>query len=200
MVVLAVSRARFVALAFVMITVMGAARSVDAQPRTASILRRTCETSVYGDLGPLAAYPEDQVARAGPVRFLNSWRSDQPGLFQATPSRPAPLKLLVLVDAGYIATVKVPRSERKRLGLLYDPEQPAGRDIVMADGDAAVTFEACQGATGPFGDLQRAETQFNGSMMVAQRSCFDVTVVANGKRYRATLALGVTHCPRKTRR
>jgi hypothetical protein len=143
------------------------------------------DTVRVGELGPLGGHPENQVVRAGPVRFLSSWRSDQPSLIEAAPSRSDSLKLLVL-DAGHIATVRVPRSERKRLALMYElTSPPGGRTYyVIADGDAAVTFEACKGDTGPRGARQLKETQFNGSMMVTRRACFDPTVVADGKVYK----------------
>ena len=71
---------------------------------------------------------------------------------------------------------------------------------VIADGDAAVTFEACKAGTGPYGAHQLQETQFNGAMMIAWRGCLKLTVVTGGKRYEATLHLGVTRCPEQSRR
>jgi len=132
--------------------------------------------------------------------LYNSWRSDRPNLFEATPSRsrPAALKVLVLVDAGQVATVTVPRSERKQLALLYDPTAGSGRTYyVMSDGDTAVTFEACTMAK--HGPYEVIATAFNGGIMVTRRACYELDVVSLGRRYRAVLALGASRCDKQAR-
>jgi len=97
---------------------------------------RTCQTSVYGDLG-------------------TGWRK----------------RSLVV---GSIAS-----ADRQHVALLYDPsafKQVGGYNL--ADGETAVTFQACRKGESPYGVGGR--TQFNGAFIVDGSRCATLEVSEQG--------------------
>lgn len=157
---------------------------------------RDCEESVSGDLGRRW---RDQTVLVGPAGFVargyaNAPRSD----FAETPHgsrRYRGQKVLLLVRRGTTVTVQVlPHVRAPRASLLYDPVKWNDRNTYrVADGDAAMTFRACDGLHGV---LPQNYTQFNGSFVVAGAGCVhvDVHVPGEPRRYRAVLSFGAGRC------
>jgi hypothetical protein len=104
---------------------------------------------------------------------------------------------LILVRRNAAATVVVPERERRYVALLYNPAAWNERNSYrIEDGENAVTFRACEKAQTPSGaGRPNAQTQFNGSFVVAGARCVALKISVQGKRpIRATLSFGAGPC------
>lgn len=144
---------------------------------------RTCESSVYGNLGPRWRIGE---AAAGPVVFVaaSSYADDPPGRFSAPGDRATAQKVLIVVlgDASVEISVDHPDA-----ALAYDPAKWGGRNRMRFEaGDVRVRFEPCP-------DLR--STQFNGAFLVRGPVCVPVQVWTEGELPDSTtLSFGIPAC------
>ncbi len=161
---------------------------------------RACESSVYGKLQTRARRRHSIVA--GPVifYFARSYASAPTSSFDPAGGRRGRYwaqKLLVVVRAGAVARVVVPRAEQRHAALLYDPaawtnEEGAYR---ISDGQTAVAFEACaENRASPLGGPVGAPTQFNGGFVVAGARCLPLLVSTEQRTIRTTLSFGAGRC------
>jgi hypothetical protein len=148
---------------------------------------RTCEMSVYGTLddpswekrsitaGPLVFYSADQYAQQPASLFAPIAGKD--GYYRGQ-------KLLVLVQRGAVATVVLPKSQRRYAALLYNPAAWNDRNAYrIKDGETAVRFKACkEGETAPVGAPLNEMTQFNGGFVVAGARCVALEVLERGEQ------------------
>jgi len=159
-------------------------------PPVGSFLR-SCDSSVYGDLGP--RWRKDALV-AGPIAFVGvSSRSRGTGADLApVGGRYLAVKTLAVVERGAEVTVAVPPAHRSHVALLYDPSSFHDDGLYsLADGEPSVTFHACghgEGSPGP--------TQFNGGLIVDGPRCVSLDVTAAGGTPRtAFVSLGGRSCP-----
>lgn len=159
---------------------------------------RTCETSVYGDLG--RGWREDEkVVVIGPLAFL------YPGGYANAPRKwfirhgagYYSQKVLAVVDQGAVMTVAIASPATRVASLLYDPAGFEQGRYEVSDGERAVTFQACPKGDALIGPPNRA-TQFNGGFIVAGPRCVSLEVwVGNNRtpKYRV-LSFGMGDCAR----
>jgi hypothetical protein len=98
---------------------------------------RTCESSVYGELGD--GWRRDSVV-AGPLAFvaLRAAAAWPAGELRRRAGGYRGQKVLVVVAAGETVTVTVPVAERRHLSLLYDPSAWSNQNLYrVTDGDPA---------------------------------------------------------------
>jgi hypothetical protein len=162
----------------------GPSRSEPGSPEPVSeLFVRTCESSVYGDLGP--RWRQDEVA-AGPVVFVaaNSYADDPPRRFSAPGDRAIVHKVLIVVlgDASVEVSIDDPHA-----ALAYDEAKWGQRNRMRLEaGDPRVRFEPCP---------DRRSTQFNGGFLVRGPTCMPVEVqVQEGTPAFATLSFGAGDC------
>jgi hypothetical protein len=160
---------------------------------TAAGFVRTCESSVYGELGD--GWRRDSVI-AGPLAFvaLREAARGPAGEFRRRGSGYPGQKVLVVVEAGATVTVTVPAAERRHLALLYDPASWNERNSYrIADGQPAVTFQACPAEQQPAG---ADGTQFNGGFVVAGPRCatLEVSTPAAPTPRRVAVSFGAGRC------
>lgn len=145
---------------------------------------RTCESSVYGDLGP--RWRRDEVA-AGPVVFVaaSSYADDAARWFSAPGDRATAHKVLIVVIGDRPVEVSVRHPDA---ALAYDPRRWGGRNRMRFEaGDPSVRFEPCGG--------DQRSTQFNGAFLVRGPSCVPVEVeVEGGTPALTTLSFGAGDC------
>lgn len=164
----------------------------DTPRRLAGTYVRECGSAVYG--GIAKNWRHDAIG-AGPVAFVQAkrfvdWSSSSLAAVPGTRNRYRAQKVLVLVSSGATATVVVPRSERHRFALLYDPSLFARRSHRVSDGERRVTFHACR-----WHKTDKLKPAFNGGFIVAGPGCVSVDVLVKGKRRsRLVLPLGVRSC------
>jgi hypothetical protein len=180
-----------------------AGTATPAAPTTAATTRppsgplgafvRTCEDSVYGDLGD--GWRRQSVV-VGPLAFvaLRDAATQPAADFRRRRGRYQGLKALAVVAAGATVTLRVPAAERRHLSLLYDPA--AWREdnrYRIADGDTAVTFRSCPPAQTPPG---ADGTQFNGGFLVDGPRCatLEVSTPAWRAPRRVTVSFGAGRC------
>jgi hypothetical protein len=158
---------------------------------------RTCESSIYGDLG---LDWRDRSVVVGPIAFVGL-----PGTATAPRRDFEPLegggfrsiKALAVVDQGAEVTVTIAPEDRAHVSLLYDPS--AFKDLnaySIADGEGAVTFRACaKGEESPVG-APDGPTQFNGGFVVDGPQCaaLDVLIAGRGLPKRVNVAFGRGAC------
>jgi hypothetical protein len=176
-----------------------AAGTTTATPTTAAppgppgTFVRTCESSVYGDLG--TGWRTRSVV-VGPLAFVALCdAATQPASdFRRRGGRYQGLKVLAVVEVGATVTLTVPAAERRHLSLLYDPD--AWNEVNgyrIADGDTAVTFRSCPPAQTPLG---ADGTQFNGGFLVDGPRC--ATLEVSTPRWKAprrvTVSFGAGRC------
>jgi hypothetical protein len=154
---------------------------------------RTCEASVYGDLG--GGWRAQSVV-VGPLAFVAlRYAARQPAAdFRRRGGRYQGLKVLAVVEAGATVTLTVPPAERRHLALLYDPA--AWREdnrYRIGDGDTAVTFQSCPPEQTPAG---ADGTQFNGGLLVAGSRCatLEVSTPEWSRPRRVTVSFGAGRC------
>jgi hypothetical protein len=148
---------------------------------------RTCESSVYGDLGD--GWRKRSVV-VGPLAFVAlRYAATQPAVdFRRRGGRYQGLKALAVVKAGATVTLTVPAAERRHLSLLYDPAAwKENNQYRIADGDTAVTFRSCPPAQTPLG---ADGTQFNGGFLVAGPRC--ATLEVSTPRWRTPRRVAVS--------
>jgi hypothetical protein len=162
-------------------------------PGPAGAFVRTCESSVYGDLGD--GWRKQSVV-VGPLAFVAlRYAAKQPAVdFRRRGGRYQGLKALAVVKAGATVTLTVPAAERRHLSLLYDPGAwTESNQYRLADGDPAVTFQSCPPAQTPPG---ADGTQFNGGFLVAGPRCATLEVSTPQWRTprRVTVSFGAGRC------
>jgi hypothetical protein len=170
-----------------------ATTAAPAPPGSPGAFVRTCQDSVYGDLGD-GWRPRSVVV--GPLALVALRdAATQPAVdFRPRGGRYQGLKVLVVVEAGATVTLVVPPAERRHLALLYDPA--AWREdnrYRIADGDTAATFRSCPPGQAPVGD---GDTQFNGGFLVAGPRCvtLEVSTPAWKAPRRVTVSFGAGRC------
>jgi hypothetical protein len=154
---------------------------------------RTCESSVYGDLGD--GWRKRSVV-VGPLAFVAlRYAATQPAVdFRRRGGRYQGLKVLAVVKSGATVTLTVPAAERRHLSLLYDPAAwKEDNRYRLADGGTAVTFRSCPPAQTPLG---ADGTQFNGGFLVAGPRCATLEVSTPRWRTprRVTVSFGAGRC------
>jgi hypothetical protein len=162
-------------------------------PGPAGAFVRTCESSVYGDLGD--GWRKQSVV-VGPLAFVAlRYAATQPAVdFRRRGGRYQGLKALAVVKAGATVTLTVPPAERRHLSLLYDPDSwTENNHYRLADGDTAVTFQSCPPEQTPFG---ADGTQFNGGFLVDGPRCATLEVSTPERRAprRVTVSFGAGRC------
>jgi hypothetical protein len=161
---------------------------------------RTCATRVESGLFTRRIPPFDRrnAIRAGPLVLLaGEYARRPPSDFGPVPHRPGRFylqKTVVLVRAGSVVTLRVPRSER-RLALAYrrsDWRIPYSRGYRLSDGERAITFRACRADPPSFVPGKHRPvgrwTEFNGAMVVAGAHCATLAV----GRVRVRVGFGVS--------
>jgi hypothetical protein len=154
---------------------------------------RTCESSVYGDLGD--GWRKQSVV-VGPLAFVAlRYAATQPAAdFRRRGGSYQGLKVLAVVEAGATVTLTVPARERRHLSLLYNPAAwKETNRYRIADGDTAVTFQSCPPEQTPFG---ADGTQFNGGFLVDGPRCATLEVSTPEWRTprRVTVSIGSGRC------
>jgi hypothetical protein len=162
-------------------TAVAPAAPATAAPGPPGAFVRTCESSVYGDLGH--GWRKRSVV-VGPLAFvgLRDAATQPASDFRRRDGRYQGLKALVVVQAGATVTLVVPAAERRHLSLLYDPDTwDEVNGYRIADGDTAVTFRSCPSAQTPLG---ADGTQFNGGFLVDGPRCatLEVSTPSGGHR------------------
>jgi hypothetical protein len=162
----------------------GTSRSDPGSPEPASgLFVRSCESSVYGDLGP--GWRRDE-ATAGRVVFVaaNSYADDPPRRFSAPGDRATLHKVLIVVEGGGSVEVSIDHPDA---ALAYDEAKWGQRNRMRLEaGDPRVRFEPCP---------DQRSTQFNGGFLVRGPTCVPVEVqVQEGTPAFATLSFGAGDC------
>jgi hypothetical protein len=156
------------------------------QPRTddARMFVRTCESSVYGELG--AGWRRREIS-AGSVTFVGArgYADDPERWFSAPAALARSHKVLVVVvgERAVMLSVRHPDA-----ALAYDPERWRLSDTVpFRLGYPLTRFEPCAGD-------QRA-TQFNGAFLLRGPSCVPVEVRPQDRApLYVTLSFGAGEC------
>jgi hypothetical protein len=145
---------------------------------------RTCESSVYGDLGP--GWRRDNL-HAGPVFFVgaNGYADEPVRWFEAPGKRPTLQKVLVVVAGDRPVEVRV---SHRDAALAYDPDVWGLRNrMPFGLGDPVVRFEPCGG--------DQWSTQFNGGFLIRGPMCVPVEIRVDGDAPSyATLSFGSGDC------
>jgi hypothetical protein len=158
-------------------------------PSPAGSFVRTCESSVYGDLGKDW---RDHSLVVGSIAFVGLPGAGARPRAEFAPDKEGfkSWKSLAVVERGTEVTVAVPIVQRRHVALLYDPE--AFNSHQMTDGDTEVTFRAC-GAESAF----QGPTQFNGAFIVDGPQCATLEVTAGkGRVKRVQISFGRGMCAR----
>ena len=166
------------ALLLVALTVAIPALAGDAEPFV-----RECSTSQYGDLG--RGWRERAVV-AGPVSFVGMRDGYASG-------GPLPLKVVVVVEPGRVATVTIGARSRAYAALGYNGiRHSGGRRIPLSRGTRSVQFRACPAV--PSREPWNRGTQFGGYFLVSGRHCVDVEIASRGKIVRRVVRFGIARC------
>jgi hypothetical protein len=144
---------------------------------------RTCESRVYGDLGPGWRRGE---ATAGPVVFVaaNGYANDGPDRFSRRNGGATQQKVLVVVLGERSVEVSI---DGPAAALAYDPAKWGLRNRMRFEaGDPRVRFEPCP---------DRRSTQFNGAFLLRSPACVPVQVWTEGELLASTtLSFGAGDC------
>jgi hypothetical protein len=159
-------------------------RTLARSPRPLRVVEPTpgargCESSVYGTLGPDW---ERGSLRAGPVAFVGVAR----GVAAHVIGRPT--KVLLVLDNGSVATVRVADADRAHVALLYTTRGGLGsfnRARRVANGLPAVRFRACEASD------WRPHTQFNGGFIADRHLCAHLEVHVTGRAEPIPVALSL---------
>jgi hypothetical protein len=152
----------------------------------AGVFVRSCESSVFGDLG--AGWRKDAVI-AGPLAFVGArgYEDDPKRLFFARkPGMATAQKVLAVVVGDRPVLVSV---QRPNAALFYDPSKwGQSNHVALRRGDEATRFEPCTA------DSQRS-TQFNGGFLVRRPTCVPVKVqIEGGQATIVSLSFGAGAC------
>jgi hypothetical protein len=140
---------------------------------------RTCDSSVYGDLGPRF---RGENLTVGPITFVGSagYETAPPRFFQTAAGRFRPQKILVVVERGSPVTVSITPRSRRFASLAYDPALFNRRFDDPSGGHTTVTFEPCGG--------DQPRTQFNGAFVVDAPRCVHLVITYGGTTARGVAA------------
>jgi hypothetical protein len=160
---------------------------VETEPIPADAFVRSCDSSVFGDLGK--GWVADSVV-AGPVVFVGlrgyATMSEQE-IRAGRNGRIVPMKVLLVAQGTEPVAVTIGGGGVGSAALWYDPEAWSTRRPTLEDGDLEVVFEPCGG--GP------QFTQFNGGFLLSGPSCVPVVVTtSDGEVSQATLSFGAGRC------
>jgi len=162
------------------------AAAIERAPR-AQVVRR-CDAHHTGvGFGGVTAESRRHALRVGPLS-LGSLRTIEPPQLAglgAGHQRNYPLESIAVIDAGAVATIAVPASERRFVGLIYDQGKfRADGRYRVRDLDWVVRFEACKD-TG----FNHGLSQYDGGIVVAGRRCFhlDFWTAPRSPRVRRTV-------------
>lgn len=174
----------------------GAAGHSSADHVSASRFVRSCDTAVYGDLGPVRRRQRHSIV-VGPLAFdgIRYARTAKPGnIRRAYRAGQGAFKVLVVIKQGHAATVTVLPGERRHVALLYD-EAAFNRTQTVAHGEQAVVFRACPSSVGAQSRAWSAATQFNGGIIVDSPRCVRLAIRFSGRPTRTIAApLGPVSC------
>ena len=126
------------------------------------IYDRTCEASVFGNLG--RNWKDDSLV-VGPIGFVGLPGAVHIGkrALGVRGDRALPQKILAVVERGGPVTVAVAPASRDVAALIYDPNDFDNGRMALAQADVSTTFHPC-GADQP-------RTQFNGALLVLHPTC-----------------------------
>jgi hypothetical protein len=148
-----------------------------------STFTRTCESSVFGDLGH--GWRRGQPA-AGPAIFVAAagYADDPRRWFEGRGELATQQKVLLVVVGRRPVTVSVRGDDAL---LAYDPARWGDRRLVpFRRGDRSVRFEPCP---------EVSSTQFNGGFLVRRPACVEVAVRPDGEdAHSTTLSFGAGSC------
>jgi hypothetical protein len=154
---------------------------------TSAAFVRTCESSVFGELGP--DFIDDSIV-VGPIVFvsLRGYASLPERNVRARSGRARGVKVLLVVHGGEPVTLAIAPSFR-RASLLYDPARFLNGSVApIGRGDREVRFEPC-------GDPGPQFTQFNGAFLIDGPVCVPVLVrTGDGETLRRRLSFGAGDC------
>jgi hypothetical protein len=141
-----------------------ASPSIGASARRSTYVR-SCESRVYGALGP--DWRRGQIV-AGPVVLVGAsgYAADAGAVFSAPGRLATSQKVLVVVRGSRPVEISVRHPDA---ALAYDPSRWSDRNVVpFRRGDRRVRFEPCGG--------DRRWTQFNGAFLLRGPGCVPVEV------------------------
>jgi hypothetical protein len=177
-----------------------------AAPAAAPIVR-PCSTRVESGLFTRRIPPfyKRTSIRAGPlVLIAREYARRPPEDFEPVRARPGRYylqKIVVLVRAGSVVTLRVPRAERRHVALVYrrsDWDIPYSRGYRLSDGERAVTFRACRADEPSFVPGKRGRvgrwTEFNGGFVVAGARCVTLHVRSGRRVLPVRLSFGAGRC------
>lgn len=150
----------------------------------ATLFVRTCDSSVYGDLG--GGWRRREVS-ARPVTFVGArgYANDPEDWFSAPADLATSQKVLIVVDGERPVTLSV---RHRDAALAYDPDRWRLRNTVpFRLGDPLTRFEPCAG--------NGQQTQFNGAFLLKGPACVPVGVRPKGREpISITLSFGAGDC------
>ena len=157
---------------------------------------RDCSTDAYGDLG---RNWRQRALHAGPIAFVEM-RNGTRHVPPAPPGRSRPLKILIVLEPGQVATLTIAARARSVAALAYDQaalrrvSAAAGDHVPVSAGEPSVRFKAC--ARPHVGEPWNRGTQFPGYFLVSGRRCVGITVRVEGRpaALQRTLRFGRTRC------
>lgn len=132
---------------------------------------RTCDTSVFGDLG---GHWQRDALRVGPLFVPSgfSYGSLSPSYLEARDGRGRLLKVLAVIHGERAVDVSIPTSGGRVGALWYDLSGTSPRWVDPTTVAPTVRFEPCKGSSW---------TQFNGGMVVLGARCLLLTVSSEGR-------------------
>ena len=156
---------------------------------------RACDDSVYGDLGDdwqkssilvgRFAFIGARDYRDAPRRWF---RKHNDGTYRTQ-------KIMVQIENGDDMIARIPKSHRRKAGLVYD-RSLFGRRLRISESDYELTFDVCANAVeNPHGaDV----TQYNGGFVVARARCVPVKVLTGDGELikRVRISFGAGRCRR----
>ncbi len=154
---------------------------------------RTCDSSVYGQLGKGW---RDRATTVGPIAFIDlpAWATAPAWSFAPNDGPLTFLKTLAIVRNGTAVTLTVPARYQPVLGLAY--ERTGFKARAIAEAPSSVTLQACDPGQSPFG-MRRRATQVNVGFLVTSMLCASIKVSVPGELSRVVpLSFGMGDCGR----
>lgn len=166
--------------------------SAGAGPPPAPV--RGCASRVEGT-GPPRSFAQPGDVVIGPVAFLGLQHLADPAeLAQFRSGNLYLVKSPVGVRAGRRVTAVIGPSARDRVSLSFAARSPQS----VADGNWAVTFQACRWSTRAFSypGSVGLKTSFNGGFILAEPGCVPLQVWVRGRAapLRRTISFGAGDC------